>query len=113
MVAEPISWPSWRPWVPFTKRGRYRGIPSRCPPPAGVAVNRVGSMFTLFFTDGRVTDYESAKRSDTKRFAEFFRFMLDRGIYLAPSQFEAGFVSAAHTEEDIERTATAVREFFV
>ncbi len=81
--------------------------------PPGVTVNRVGSMFTLFFTGGPVTDYESAKRSDTKRFAEFFHFMLERGIYLAPSQFEAGFVSAAHTEEDIQRTAAAVREFFV
>ncbi len=82
-------------------------------PPAGVTVNRVGSMFTLFFTGGPVTDYESAKRSNTKRFAEFFHFMLDHGIYLAPSQFEAGFVSVAHTEADIERTVAAARKFFV
>jgi glutamate-1-semialdehyde 2,1-aminomutase len=79
--------------------------------PPGLTVNRVGSMFTLFFTQGPVTDYESAKRSDTKRFAEYFHFMLERGIYLAPSQFEAAFVSAAHTDEDIERTVTAAREF--
>jgi glutamate-1-semialdehyde 2,1-aminomutase len=62
--------------------------------PAGVTVNRVGSMFTFFFTDGPVTDWESAKRSDTARFGRFFRAMLERGIYLAPSQFEAAFVSA-------------------
>jgi glutamate-1-semialdehyde 2,1-aminomutase len=80
--------------------------------PAGVTVNRVGSMFTFFFTDSPVTDYESAKRSDTGRFAAFFRLMLDRGIYLAPSQFEAAFLSAAHTEEDIRRTAEAAREAF-
>jgi glutamate-1-semialdehyde 2,1-aminomutase len=78
--------------------------------PAGVTVNRVGSMFTWFFTDQPVTDYESAKRSDTARFARFFRAMLERGIYLAPSQFEAAFVSAAHTEEDIRRTITAAGE---
>jgi glutamate-1-semialdehyde 2,1-aminomutase len=80
--------------------------------PAGLTVNRVGSMLTLFFTAGPVTDYESAKRSDTKRFAEYFRFMLERGVYLAPSQFEAAFVSAAHTGEDIARTVGASREFF-
>jgi len=80
--------------------------------PAGVIVNRVGSMFTFFFTDQPVTDYESAKRSDTARFARFFRAMLDRGIYLAPSQFEAAFVSAAHTEEDVAKTIAAAREAF-
>jgi len=76
--------------------------------PAGVTVNRVGSMFTFFFTDQKVTDYESAKRSDTARFGQFFRTMLERGIYLAPSQFEAAFVSAAHTEEDIRQTIAAL-----
>jgi glutamate-1-semialdehyde 2,1-aminomutase len=80
--------------------------------PEGVTVNRVGSMFTFFFTDGPVTDYESAKRSDTARFARFFRAMLERGVYLAPSQFEAAFVSAAHTEDDIRRTAEAARQAF-
>jgi glutamate-1-semialdehyde 2,1-aminomutase len=77
--------------------------------PEGVTVNRVGSMFTFFFTEQRVTDYETAKRSDTRQFARFFRMMLEQGIYLAPSQFEAAFVSAAHTEEDIRRTAQAAR----
>jgi glutamate-1-semialdehyde 2,1-aminomutase len=80
--------------------------------PAGVTVNRVGSMFTWFFTDQPVTDYESAKRSDTARFAQFFRAMLERGIYLPPSQFEAAFVSAAHSEEDIRRTIAAAGEAF-
>ncbi len=79
--------------------------------PAGVTVNRVGSMFTFFFGEGPVTDWESAKRSDTARFAKFFHHMLDRGVYLAPSQFEAGFVSAAHTEEDIRQTVEAARAF--
>ena len=80
--------------------------------PPGVTVNRVGSMFTFFFTEGPVTDYESAKRSDIARFGRFFRAMLDRGIYLAPSQFEAAFLSAAHSEEDIGKTVAAAREAF-
>jgi glutamate-1-semialdehyde 2,1-aminomutase len=83
-----------------------------CAAPAGVTVNRVGSMFTLFFTSQPVTDYESAKRSDTARFGRFFRAMLERGIYLAPSQFEAAFLSAAHTEEDISETVAAAAEAF-
>jgi glutamate-1-semialdehyde 2,1-aminomutase len=81
--------------------------------PAGITVNRVGSMFTFFFTDQPVTDWESAKRSDTARFARFFRAMLERGIYLAPSQFEAAFVSAAHTDQDISETAKAAGEAFL
>jgi glutamate-1-semialdehyde 2,1-aminomutase len=80
--------------------------------PAGVTVNRVGSMFTFFFTDQPVTDYESAKRSDTERFGRFFRLMLERGIYLAPSQFEAAFLSAAHSDADIVRTVEAAAECF-
>jgi glutamate-1-semialdehyde 2,1-aminomutase len=81
-------------------------------PPEGIAVNCVGSMFTFFFTRGPVTDWESAKRSDTERFKQFFHWMLDCGIYLAPSQFEAGFVSTAHSDQDIARTVEAAREFF-
>jgi len=81
--------------------------------PAGITVNRVGSMFTLFFTPDPVTDWESAKRSDTGRFRRFFHWMLERGIYLAPSQFEAGFVSAAHSQQDIQRTADTARQFFL
>jgi len=80
--------------------------------PPGVTVNRVGSMFTFFFTPQPVTDWDSAKDSDTARFGRFFHFMLERGVYLAPSQFEAGFVSAAHSEADIRHTVDAAREFF-
>ena len=81
-------------------------------PMPGVSVNRVGSMFTFFFQEGEVTDYETAKRSDTKRFAKFFHWMIDRGVYLAPSQFEAGFLSAGHTLDDINYTVETAREFF-
>jgi glutamate-1-semialdehyde 2,1-aminomutase len=80
--------------------------------PPGITANRVGSMFTFFFNNGPVTDWESAKLSDTVRFGRFFRAMLDRGIYIAPSQYEAAFVSAAHTDEDISKTVAAARDAF-
>lgn len=80
--------------------------------PPGVTINRVGSMFTFFFSPEPVTDWESAKKCDTVRFGRFFHFMLERGIYLPPSQFEAAFLSAAHTEQDIRSTVAAAREFF-
>ena len=76
-------------------------------PPAGVIVNRVGSMFTFFFAPEPVTDWATASKSDTSAFGRFFHQMLDNGIYLAPSQYEAGFVSAAHSEADIDRTVAA------
>ncbi len=69
-------------------------------------------VYVLLYQAGPVTDWESAKRSDTKRFGKFFHWMLDRGMYLAPSQFEAGFVSAAHSEQDIAQTREAARQFF-
>ena len=75
-------------------------------------LNHVGSLGCLFFTDQPVRDYASAKTSDTKAFAGYFSHMLKEGIYLAPSQFEAMFVSAAITEEEIDKTLTAVRKFF-
>ena len=74
------------------------------------AVQRVGSMLTLFFRDGPVTNYDEAKGSDTKLFGRFFWEMLARGVYLPCSQFEAAFVSAAHTEADIDHTVDAARE---
>lgn len=80
--------------------------------PPGVTINRVGAMFTYFFSPAPVTDWESAKKCDMARFGQFFHFMLERGIYLAPSQFEAAFLSTAHSEEDIRYTAAAAREFF-
>jgi glutamate-1-semialdehyde 2,1-aminomutase len=73
-------------------------------------VNAVGPLSTIFFTPEPVKNYADAKRSDTKRYAQFFREMLDRGIFLAPSQFEATFVSAAHTASDIDRTIVAAQE---
>jgi glutamate-1-semialdehyde 2,1-aminomutase len=71
--------------------------------------NRVGSMFTWFFTPGPVTDWNSAAKSDTAAFGKFFRKMLDAGVYLPPSQFEAAFLSAAHTEDDVQKTITAAK----
>ena len=81
---------------------------------AGVAytTNRVGSMSTGFFAEQPVTDYTSAKHANTRRYARFFHAMLDRGVYLAPSQFEAGFVSLAHTDADIDATLNAARAAF-
>jgi glutamate-1-semialdehyde 2,1-aminomutase len=78
---------------------------------SGIAgqVNAAGSLATLFFTAQLVRNYSDAKRSDTKRYARFFREMLDRGVFLAPSQFEAAFVSAAHTSENVTRTIAAAR----
>ena len=73
-------------------------------------VNATGSLATVFFTGAPVRNYSDAKKSNTKRYAKFFRELLERGIFLAPSQFEAAFVSAAHTPEDIARTITATRE---
>jgi glutamate-1-semialdehyde 2,1-aminomutase len=75
-----------------------------------VTINRVASMFTMFFCRGPVTDYASAKASDTARFARFFHGMLRRGVYLPPAQFEAAFVGLAHTEADVDNTLRAARE---
>ncbi len=79
---------------------------------AGVphCVQRVGSMWTLFFTRGPVTDYDTAKQNDTASFAHFFWAMMDRGVYLPCSQFEAAFLSTAHTEKQIDQTITAAGE---
>lgn len=75
-----------------------------------IQINRIGSMFSLFFTETRVYDYASAKKSNTKIFAQFFQNMLSNGIYLAPSQFEANFISTAHKEEDIKKTLDAYKK---
>jgi len=72
-------------------------------------VQRVGSMLTPFFTETPVRNFDDAKRSDTSRYAEFFHAMLERGVYVPPSQFEAAFVSLAHTTEDIDAVVTAAR----
>lgn len=82
--------------------GRKAGVP--------LTVNRVGSMLTAFFTEGPVADYASAKRSDTQRYAAFFHGMLQRGVFLPPSQFEAAFVSLAHSEAEIDAATRAAAE---
>ena len=81
---------------------------------AGVNIchNRVGSMFTWFFTPGPVTNWDTASKSDTEAFGRYFRSMLDSGLYLPPSQYEAAFLSATHTEEDIQKTMAAAKEAF-
>ena len=81
---------------------------------AGVALshNRVGSMFTWFFQKGPVTDWDTASKSNTEAFGKFFRAMLDAGIYLPPSQYEAAFLGATHTEEDVARTVAAAKAAF-
>ncbi len=81
------------------KIGEERGIP--------ITVNHATGLLTVFFTEGPVTDYETAKTSDTKKFARFFVEMMEQGIYLPPSQFEAWFVSLAHTQRDLDRTIDA------
>ncbi len=76
-----------------------------------VWVNQIGSLMSVFFTDKPVVDYESAIGSDTERYADYFNYMLGQGIYLAPSQFEAMFVSNAHTKADLEKTCQAIRGY--
>ncbi len=79
---------------------------------ANVHFNRVGSMMSGFFTSKKVIDYQTALTSDTDKYAKFFWAMLERGVYFAPSQFEAAFVSIAHTDEDIVKTIEAAEEAY-
>ena len=81
---------------------------------AGVetVANRVGSMFTTFFSSDAVTDWTTASRADRARYGKFFHAMLEAGVYLAPSQFEAAFISLAHTDELLDRTVEAARRAF-
>ena len=78
---------------------------------ADLNVNRCGSLLTAFFTEKNVTDYDTAKSADTEKYAEYFGYLLENGIYTAPSQFEAMFVSAAHSDEDIKRTCEVIEKF--
>lgn len=78
---------------------------------AGLNVNRTGSIMTVFFTDARVTDYDTAQTSDTRAYARYFKYLQSNGIYTAPSQFEAMFVSYAHSDEDIEKTCQIISNF--
>jgi glutamate-1-semialdehyde 2,1-aminomutase len=77
-----------------------------------ISYNRVGSMFTWFFTPGPVTSWGSASKADSEAFGRFFRSLLDAGVYLPPSQFEAAFLSAAHTEDDVRQTIAAAKQAF-
>jgi len=77
-----------------------------------LCTNRVGSMFTWFFQKGPVTDWDSASKSNTESFGKFFRAMLDAGVYLPPSQYEAAFLGATHTEEDVRKTIDAAKQAF-
>jgi glutamate-1-semialdehyde 2,1-aminomutase len=77
----------------------------------GVAVQRVGSMLTVFFREGPVANYDDARGSDLERFGAFFRHLLDHGVYVAPSQFEAMFASTAHGDAEIEVTVEAAADF--
>ena len=74
-----------------------------------VCINRVGSLMSVFFTEEKVTDFSTATTSDTDKYAAYFNYMLENNIYIAPSQYEAMFVSYAHTEEDIERTCQVIK----
>ena len=76
-----------------------------------ISVNQIGSLMSIFFTKQPVIDYESAMTSDTKAYAEYFSYLLEHGIYVAPAQFEAMFVSEAHTEADLVRTCQVIRDF--
>lgn len=78
---------------------------------AGLNVNRTGSIMTVFFTDASVTDYDTAQTSDTRAYARYFKYLQSNGIYTAPSQFEAMFVSYAHSDEDIEKTCKIISNF--
>jgi glutamate-1-semialdehyde 2,1-aminomutase len=75
-----------------------------------ITANHAGSMFTFFFVDHAVTDWDSAASCNTVQFGQFHRAMLDAGVWLPPSQFEAAFMSAAHTEKEIDETVAAARE---
>jgi glutamate-1-semialdehyde 2,1-aminomutase len=86
------------------ERGKKRGIP--------LSINPATGLFTLFFTEGPITDYDSAKKSDTKKFARFFIHMMEQGIYLPLSQFEAWVLSLAHTDRDLDRTIAACDNAF-
>jgi glutamate-1-semialdehyde 2,1-aminomutase len=88
----------------ISKLTHERGIP--------VCVNHTTGMLTVFFTGGPVRDYQTAKTSDTKRFAQFFIEMMNSGIYLPPSQYEAWFISLAHTQKDLDQTLKACEDAF-
>jgi glutamate-1-semialdehyde 2,1-aminomutase len=97
------------PYAELERLGRYLAEGLRRVA-GGLTVNQVGSMWTLFFTTDPVTDYESAKKSDAKKFGRFFWAMMDRGVYLPCSQFEAAFNSVLHTQERLDETIAATKD---
>lgn len=98
-------------WKTLEERGaQFEKLTREAIDPTKHTFHRIGSMFCLFFAPGPIVDLAGAKRSDLKSFTKFFHGCLKRGVYFAPSQFETGFISTAHTPEDVERTAEVVRE---
>jgi glutamate-1-semialdehyde 2,1-aminomutase len=86
------------------RQAEAKGVP--------ITINRVGSMFTVFFTAKPISNYEDAKTSDTAKFGRFFRTLIDRGVYFPPAQFEAAFVSLAHRDDDVAQTVQAAGAAF-
>jgi glutamate-1-semialdehyde 2,1-aminomutase len=107
LLADDVAYQRLEAAASFLEEGLRRAAEETETP---VHINRAGSMLTVFFTAEPVTDFASARRSDTERYAAFFRQMLARGIFLPPSQFEAMFVSLAHSDEDTRQTIEAARE---
>lgn len=95
----------------YTELDRKAALIENAMKNAGLNVNRAGSLLTAFFTDEKVSDYSSAKTADTKKYADYFGYLLDNGIYTAPSQFEAMFVSYAHSDEDIKMTCDIIEGY--
>ncbi len=95
----------------YSELDRKAGILENATKKAGLNVNRVGSLMTVFFSDTPVTDYDTAQSADRTEYARFFSYLLEKGIYIAPSQFEAMFVSYAHSDEDIVKTAEIISRY--
>ena len=110
VLADEAAYPRLEIGAIFLEDGLRRAAEETGTP---VRINRAGSLLPIFFTDTPVTNFASAKRSDTKRYAAFFRQMFSRGVFLPPSQFEAMFVSLAHGDDEIAQTIVAARESLV
>ena len=95
----------------YSELDRKAGILENAATKAGLNVNRVGSLMTVFFTDKTVTDYDTAQTADRAQYAKYFTYLLENGIYAAPSQFEAMFVSYSHIDKDIEKTAEIIARY--
>jgi glutamate-1-semialdehyde 2,1-aminomutase len=95
----------------YSELDRKAGILENAATKAGLNVNRVGSLMTIFFTDNTVTDYDTAQTANRTQYAKYFTYLLENGIYAAPSQFEAMFVSYSHSDKDIEKTAEIITRY--